>query len=116
MNNQRKLDNTSLQPRIGQEFQCVAEKCSLSCCVGWNVALDKETFRQYKKDVDLAQKITKKFMAVVDQVKHLGQLKGTPKESVPCLPPRVFAVSKNLSVRELCLKLVVRFQRKLSFS
>ena len=60
MNDQRKLNNASLQPELGSDFQCVAQKCALSCCVGWNVALDKETYRQYKNDADLAQNITKK--------------------------------------------------------
>jgi len=39
-------------PRYLKEFECIAGKCKDSCCVGWDVDIDKITFRQYYKVQD----------------------------------------------------------------
>ena len=30
-------------------FNCIAEKCKHSCCVGWQILIDKKTLKSYKK-------------------------------------------------------------------
>ena len=43
-------------PRYLKEFKCIAGDCKDSCCVGWDVDIDKITFRQYYKVQDKEMK------------------------------------------------------------
>ncbi|MBZ9632811.1 flagellin lysine-N-methylase [Clostridium sp. FP1] len=43
-------------PRYIKEFKCVGGKCKDSCCVGWDIDIDKITFRQYYKVQDKEMK------------------------------------------------------------
>ncbi|MCB2299851.1 flagellin lysine-N-methylase [Clostridium tagluense] len=43
-------------PRYLKEFKCVGGKCKDSCCVGWDIDIDKITFRQYYKVQDKEMK------------------------------------------------------------
>lgn len=43
-------------PSYLKEFKCIAGKCEDSCCVGWNIDIDKVTFRQYYKVQDKEMK------------------------------------------------------------
>lgn len=37
-----------IKPAFYDKFKCVADKCSDSCCVGWEIAVDNETMDVYK--------------------------------------------------------------------
>lgn len=39
-----------------KEFKCIGGKCTDSCCVGWDVDIDKVTFKQYYKVQDKTMK------------------------------------------------------------
>ncbi|MGH4139771.1 flagellin lysine-N-methylase [Clostridium sp.] len=43
-------------PKYLKEFKCIAGKCEDSCCVGWDIDIDKTTFRQYYKVQDKEMK------------------------------------------------------------
>jgi lysine-N-methylase len=43
-------------PRYLKEFKCIGGKCEDSCCVGWDIDIDKITFRQYYKVQDKEMK------------------------------------------------------------
>ena len=36
-------------PRYYKEFKCAADKCSHSCCTGWEIDIDDGTLEKYKK-------------------------------------------------------------------
>ena len=36
-------------PKYYNDFRCVADKCEHSCCIGWEIDIDKETLEKYKK-------------------------------------------------------------------
>lgn len=38
-----------LQPEYMKEFKCIGQECEDSCCIGWKIDLDKETYLKYKK-------------------------------------------------------------------
>jgi lysine-N-methylase len=40
-------------PTYHKEFKCIGGKCEDSCCVGWDVDIDKITFKQYYKVQDI---------------------------------------------------------------
>ncbi|MGA2571141.1 MAG: flagellin lysine-N-methylase [Terracidiphilus sp.] len=38
-----------IRPQYIGEFRCVAGECEDSCCVGWAVSIDKDTYKKYQK-------------------------------------------------------------------
>ena len=36
-------------PRYYEDFKCIADKCTHSCCIGWEIDVDKTTYSRYKK-------------------------------------------------------------------
>ena len=36
-------------PKYYKNFKCIADKCEHSCCVGWEIDVDKDTLEKYKK-------------------------------------------------------------------
>ena len=43
-------------PTYLKEFNCIGGKCTDSCCIGWDIDIDKVTFRQYYKVKDKEMK------------------------------------------------------------
>jgi len=43
-------------PSYFKEFKCISGACKDSCCVGWDIDIDKITFRQYYKVQDKEMK------------------------------------------------------------
>ncbi len=39
----------NIRPSFYDDFKCIAEKCTDSCCVGWEIAIDKYTLSTYDK-------------------------------------------------------------------
>ena len=39
-----------------EDFKCIGEKCEDSCCIGWNIDIDKVTFKRYFKVQDQEMK------------------------------------------------------------
>lgn len=46
----------SLYPEYYDEFKCIGGSCEDSCCIGWDIDIDKITFRKYYKVQDLEMK------------------------------------------------------------
>ncbi len=40
-------------PSYYKEFRCTAEKCRHSCCVGWEIGIDRATYEKYKQLGDI---------------------------------------------------------------
>ena len=36
-------------PKYYKDFKCIAEKCKNSCCIGWEIDIDKKALTKYKK-------------------------------------------------------------------
>ena len=36
-------------PEYYKKFQCIADKCSHSCCIGWEIDIDNSTLEKYKQ-------------------------------------------------------------------
>lgn len=41
-----------LAPDFYSRFQCTADKCSYTCCIGWGIIIDDETYKKYVKNED----------------------------------------------------------------
>ena len=52
-NNKNIIDNINMiNPEYLEEFKCIGGSCSDSCCTGWDIEIDKKTFRDYFKVKD----------------------------------------------------------------
>ena len=36
-------------PAYYQKFKCIADRCTHSCCVGWEIDIDEETYQRYQQ-------------------------------------------------------------------
>ncbi|MEG1483529.1 flagellin lysine-N-methylase [Clostridium sp.] len=43
-------------PKYLKEFKCIGGECTDSCCIGWDIEIDKTTFKQYYKVQDKEMK------------------------------------------------------------
>lgn len=46
MNERKKITRI---PRYIKDFKCIGSACEDNCCIGWDVDIDKKTFKKYKK-------------------------------------------------------------------
>lgn len=42
----------SLEPLYFEHFRCIASECKDTCCIGWDVAIDKTTYETYRQCSD----------------------------------------------------------------
>lgn len=45
-------------PSYYKDFKCVADKCRHSCCVDWEICIDRETYEKYSKLSDIFATVT----------------------------------------------------------
>lgn len=45
-------------PSYYEKFSCIAEKCSHTCCVGWEIDIDEASLEKYKEIPDIREKIS----------------------------------------------------------
>ena len=38
-----------VRPDYYKKFQCIADKCTITCCQEWKIGVDNETNRKWKK-------------------------------------------------------------------
>ena len=50
---------TSVELSYRKNFKCVGSECALTCCAGWNVHIDKNTYYRYKSDPEIIQHVSK---------------------------------------------------------
>ncbi|MGE7922794.1 flagellin lysine-N-methylase [Viridibacillus arvi] len=43
------MNRKALFPAYMNEFSCIGSACEDTCCAGWNVTIDQETYKKYKK-------------------------------------------------------------------
>ena len=55
-------------PSYYKEFRCIADKCKDSCCIGWEIDIDEDTFDYYKSVDGAIGERLKKHMTVEDGV------------------------------------------------
>lgn len=46
------INRQLLVPQYMKQFSCIGSACEDSCCIGWRVNIDEETYKKYKKTSD----------------------------------------------------------------
>ena len=80
-------NETYLAPNYITSFKCIGKDCIDSCCIGWNIEIDKETYKNYltssQKEINT---ITKQYIEKYDTESDLSFAKVKNKnESCPFL-------------------------------
>ena len=58
MNKHTKIKD-SLSLNFQKQFKCIGSECSATCCSGWRIILDKDTYKSYKSLPELAPFVRK---------------------------------------------------------
>lgn len=59
------------------DFQCIAGKCTSTCCAGWKIVVDNESFRRFENIRDFAlKKDILSNISVTDGIKHFVNRSG----------------------------------------
>lgn len=78
------------------KFQCLASKCSDTCCAGWEIEIDEKTETLYK---NVSGEMGDKLKANIEN----GQFKLLPDERCPFLTPNnLCEIYSNLGKNSLC--------------
>ena len=67
-------------PDYYKSFKCIAEKCRHSCCIGWEIDIDEETYNYYKSLNDSFGERLRKNIEITDGIPHfiLGENERCP--------------------------------------
>jgi lysine-N-methylase len=63
--------STMLAPKYVTQFQCLGPECPDTCCAGWSITVDKETFQAYRRVVQPHLKpIIQEYLVQIDKDSH----------------------------------------------
>jgi len=80
-----KANNNFFVPEYMQDFQCIGKDCIDSCCIGWNVEIDKKTYEKYENSQNKQVKlISKKFLVKKDENSDISY--GKLADNKKCCP------------------------------
>ena len=66
-----------IKPSFYDSFRCIADKCTDSCCVGWEINIDNETIDVYKNmQTEFGGKIRKNIVKNEDDTYSFKLLEG----------------------------------------
>lgn len=100
-----KMAKVVLRPTFYDSFNCIGENCEDTCCKGWRIPIDKETYRKYKKlkKTDIGQKIKTSIEELPSKSKYsYGQFKITNKGCPLLGEDGLCEIQKNLGESYLC--------------
>ena len=61
------LNQDYFVPEYMQDFECIGKDCIDSCCIGWNIEIDKKTFKKYENSQNKKIKlISQQFLVKTD--------------------------------------------------
>jgi len=61
-----------LRPKYASQFRCIGPDCEDTCCQGWAIRIDKQTYKSYKYCPDLSLRS--------ELVKHVSRNRSNPSE------------------------------------
>lgn len=92
---------TTLSPKFMTSFNCIGSACEDTCCAGWNVDIDQDTYRKYQgvKDPELATQFKQSLVKRKDvkDSRHSASIKMSPTGSCPFLDSeKLCSIQKKL--------------------
>lgn len=103
-----------IRPDFYNEFHCITDSCTITCCQEWKIAVDADTNRKWKK-IPAPTDVTKRkknLSAYTEKKTVSGSFSLTQTIAAPFLPRTDFAGLLLLTVIKSCPKPVLRFQEK----
>jgi lysine-N-methylase len=94
----KKLQDTMLMPTYVSRFSCIGGDCEDTCCAGWTITLDKDSFQNYQTSFDpVLRPLISKY------VKRTPESKSPGKHAVIVLRDDECRSCPFLSEKKLCL-------------
>ena len=55
-----KKQATIIIPSYAEDFVCIGGRCEDSCCIGWDIDVDKKTYKKYSstKNTDMSRRFS----------------------------------------------------------
>lgn len=103
-----------IRPDFYNEFHCIADSCTITCCQEWKIAVDPDTNQKWKKvsaPADVPEQ-KKNLSAYTEKKTVSGSFSLTQTIAAPFFPRTDFAGLLLLTMIKSCPKPVLRFQEK----
>ena len=103
-------------PKYFKEFKCIGGECTDSCCIEWDIDIDKTTFRRYYKvkDADMKKMFQKNVhnneYCSCDDIDY-GKVKLTEKKRCPFLDDKNYCVIQSNLGEEYLSNVCTSFPR-----
>ena len=55
-----------VKPYYYNDFKCIADKCKFTCCSGWDINVDNDTYDKWKKEHDKCNYVLDKLNIIKD--------------------------------------------------
>ena len=89
-----------IAPNYYKKFSCIADKCHHSCCIGWEIDIDNDTYEQYK---NLNTEFGKKLNDNIEYDGEIASFKLCDDECCPFLNKNnLCEIILNLGEESLC--------------
>ena len=89
-----------IAPNYYKKFSCIADKCHHSCCIGWEIDIDNDTYEQYK---NLNTEFGKKLNDNIEYDGEIASFKLCDDECCPFLnEDNLCEIILNLGENSLC--------------
>ena len=63
------------QPKLGDSFACIGQKCKMTCCKGWKVGLNKQSYDLYRQSPAIRGNVVKASKVVSRNKDSYGEMK-----------------------------------------
>lgn len=103
-----------IRPDFYNEFHCIADSCTITCCQEWKIAVDADTDRKWKKipaPTDVPER-KKNLNAYTEKKDGLRVIQLDSDHRCPFLAENRLCRLLLLTVIKSCPKPVLRFQEK----
>lgn len=58
-----------LVPAYMRNFSCIGSDCEDSCCIGWNIGIDRNTYKKYKNSIDFDSSLKEKVKKHIKRIR-----------------------------------------------
>lgn len=108
-----------ISPSYMEEFQCIGGKCEDNCCIGWDIDIDKETFKKYHKITDenmrkICQKSVQNNLNYTNKDLDYGKIKLNKDNRCPLLDENNFCTVHSKLGEDYLSSVCTQFPRVLN--
>lgn len=70
--------SNQIKPEIYDKFQCINKECSMTCCKGWEISIDEDTFEHWDESLTQYTNTEEAVDGVTRHILAMDEEKGCP--------------------------------------